>query len=67
MADRLFLWDEKNGMDLSNAIIASAGGSRDSTETWLTVLTGHHGARCVPYPSPSAMEQSGFWTAKQDV
>jgi|KBSMisStandDraft_5_1062788.scaffolds.fasta_scaffold80027_4 hypothetical protein len=45
MAGRLFLWDEKNGLDLSNAVIASASGYCETTETWLTVLTGHHGAR----------------------
>lgn len=37
MADRLFLWGEKNEMDLSNAVIANADGYRESTEISLTV------------------------------
>jgi hypothetical protein len=37
MAGRLFLWDEKNGLDLSNAVIASAGGYCETTETWILI------------------------------
>lgn len=59
MADRLFLWDEKNEMNLSNAVIASAGGYRESTEIWLTVVTGPHGAR---YACPSRHHRR--WSAR---